>query len=339
MALTSHESIGPHFESESPVTRPPDRREVTLPRGFVESVGEELSHDFAGTRFFESSGPARLGARAFARRDEVHFAKGQFDPGSRGGRQMIGHEMAHLAQQHRRAVPTTHRAGAIAINDDPSLESEADRMGARAASAMHRPSARSLGSSPAGTSDSASAGGTAEATGATSAPVTSGGVAQMNGGGKGGSWKDWFKSKFSGPHHYDVWHPVMPEGSDSSDKVYSHLKKNPAPFVGPSSDEGSRLSIPLLGDVMSTSSPENRSVTNETMGNHLLSPGTVERTVESRNGMTGIRTVGDGTGLFPTMNNLMAHPLWGGMMAHSARLQLDPDYREAHERFRDQDHW
>ncbi len=44
---------------------------------------------------------AGLQARAFAERDNIYFALGQFDPASRPGRLLLGHELAHVWQQSR----------------------------------------------------------------------------------------------------------------------------------------------------------------------------------------------------------------------------------------------
>jgi hypothetical protein len=56
-----------------------------------------------------------------------------YDPGSQAGRELIGHEVAHVVQQAegRATAPTQGKGGAL--QDDPGLEREADEQGARAA--------------------------------------------------------------------------------------------------------------------------------------------------------------------------------------------------------------
>ena len=89
--------------------------------------------DFGGVRVHEGSGQASaIGAQAFAQGNDVHFAPGQYDPGSQGGRELIGHELTHVVQQREGRVATPQAKGAP-INADTSLESEADTMGAAAA--------------------------------------------------------------------------------------------------------------------------------------------------------------------------------------------------------------
>ncbi len=74
---------------------------------------------------YNSSKPAQLNALAYAQGRDIHVAPGQ--------EQHLPHEAWHIAQQAQgRVQPTTQMAGGVAVNDDASLESEADTMGARA---------------------------------------------------------------------------------------------------------------------------------------------------------------------------------------------------------------
>jgi hypothetical protein len=73
----------------------------------------------------DSPAPAQVGAQAFADGNEIHLAPGQD--------RHLPHEAWHVVQQAKgRVRPTTKLHGAM-INNDPSLEAEADKMGARAA--------------------------------------------------------------------------------------------------------------------------------------------------------------------------------------------------------------
>src|SRR5690606_29890951 len=60
-------------------------------------------------------------------------APGRFDPSSSSGQELLGHELAHVVQQSQGGVSATGQANGVALNDDSSLESQADSMGARAA--------------------------------------------------------------------------------------------------------------------------------------------------------------------------------------------------------------
>jgi hypothetical protein len=61
-------------------------------------------------------------ARAFTTGTDVYFAQGQFNPGTREGRQLLGHELTHVAQQ--RGTPTS---GPLRVSQPgESLEQEAE---------------------------------------------------------------------------------------------------------------------------------------------------------------------------------------------------------------------
>ena len=73
---------------------------------------------------YNSAQPAAMHAHAFAQGTDIHLAPGQH--------QHLPHEAWHVAQQKQgRVRPTTQLKG-ISINDDSSLEQEADQMGQRA---------------------------------------------------------------------------------------------------------------------------------------------------------------------------------------------------------------
>lgn len=75
---------------------------------------------------YNSSQPAQLNAHAYAQGSEIHVAAGQ--------EQHLPHEAWHLVQQAQgRVKPTLQMKADTAINDDASLEHEADVMGAKAA--------------------------------------------------------------------------------------------------------------------------------------------------------------------------------------------------------------
>ncbi len=94
-----------------------------------------LGEDFSDVRVHVDGQAADMGALAFTAGDDIHFAPGRYDPSSRGGRELLGHELAHVAQQRqgRASAAHAHFFGA-AVNRDPDLEREADELGAKAAS-------------------------------------------------------------------------------------------------------------------------------------------------------------------------------------------------------------
>ena len=81
----------------------------------------------------DSPTPQEVGALAYTQGHDIHFAPGQFKPDTQAGRQLIGHELAHVEQQDAGRVQPTTEIGGMPVNDNPGLESEADQIGAKAA--------------------------------------------------------------------------------------------------------------------------------------------------------------------------------------------------------------
>jgi len=82
---------------------------------------------------YNSPKPAQLSALAYAQGTDIHVAPGQ--------QKHLPHEAWHIAQQSQgRVTPTTQVKG-VAINDNSSLEREADVMGAKAATVQTKASA------------------------------------------------------------------------------------------------------------------------------------------------------------------------------------------------------
>jgi len=90
--------------------------------------------DFSAIRVHAESQAARtIGARAFARGRALHFAPGEYEPTTAAGRELIGHELAHVVQQSAGRVSTSLQGAGRGVVDDQALEREADEAGARAA--------------------------------------------------------------------------------------------------------------------------------------------------------------------------------------------------------------
>ncbi len=74
---------------------------------------------------YNSEQPAQLNAHAYAQGSDIHVAPGQ--------ERHLPHEAWHVVQQAQgRVRATTQMKGAVLVNDDVSLETEADVMGAQA---------------------------------------------------------------------------------------------------------------------------------------------------------------------------------------------------------------
>ncbi|MDM5179162.1 DUF4157 domain-containing protein [Massilia sp. DJPM01] len=85
---------------------------------------------------YNSAKPAQLQAHAYAQGSEIHLGAGQ--------ERHLPHEAWHVVQQAQGRVRPTLQMKAGAVNDDPSLEKEADMMGEKAAQFEGGHSARNL---------------------------------------------------------------------------------------------------------------------------------------------------------------------------------------------------
>jgi hypothetical protein len=104
-----------------------------LDAGVRAGMERSFGADFGAVRVHEGPHVADAGALAYARGADLHFAPGQYAPESDRGRELIGHELAHVVQQAQGRVGATAQAKGAQLNDDASLEREADELGSRAA--------------------------------------------------------------------------------------------------------------------------------------------------------------------------------------------------------------
>jgi hypothetical protein len=104
-----------------------------LPDDVRGKMEQAFGADFSGVRVRESDEAAAVGALAFTRGSEITFAPGQLDLHGQAGQELLGHELAHVVQQAGGRVAATTQHKGVAVNDDASLEREADEAGARAA--------------------------------------------------------------------------------------------------------------------------------------------------------------------------------------------------------------
>jgi hypothetical protein len=93
-----------------------------------------FGQDFSDVKIHaNSSQSTEMGALAHAQGNEIHFAPGQYNPSSQSGQELLGHELTHVVQQREGRVQPTTSVGGAAVNDDKSLEKEADELGSAAA--------------------------------------------------------------------------------------------------------------------------------------------------------------------------------------------------------------
>ena len=75
----------------------------SLEPGLQESMGQAIGADFSRVRIHTDSQSDQLNqsiqAKAFTTGQDVFFRQGEYQPGSRGGQELIAHELTHVVQQ------------------------------------------------------------------------------------------------------------------------------------------------------------------------------------------------------------------------------------------------
>jgi Domain of unknown function (DUF4157) len=96
-----------------------------LPGPLRQGVEALSGMDLSDVRVHRNSDrPATVQALAYAQGNDVHLGPGQ--------EQHLPHEAWHVVQQRQGRVQPTFQMQGMAVNDDASLEAEADHMGAKA---------------------------------------------------------------------------------------------------------------------------------------------------------------------------------------------------------------
>ncbi len=110
------------------------KKNESLPEDLQENMENSFGQDFTNVNIQKNSQEAvDLNARAFTKGDSVHFAPGEFNPNSEKGKNLVGHEFAHVTQQRSGVVkPTSVMGKGLILNDDKELEREADIFGEKA---------------------------------------------------------------------------------------------------------------------------------------------------------------------------------------------------------------
>lgn len=106
-----------------------------LPEQLRPQLERLVGADLSGVRVHVGPQAARIGAVAFTTGSNIFFAPGQYQPQTAIGRQLLGHELAHVVQQRQGRVQ--NRTGApMAVVQNQTLELEADRLGQRVAALL-----------------------------------------------------------------------------------------------------------------------------------------------------------------------------------------------------------
>ncbi|MFP4362043.1 MAG: DUF4157 domain-containing protein [Alphaproteobacteria bacterium] len=111
-----------------------------LPDELRAQMEQAFGTGFADVRVHVGPQAGSIGALAFTVGSDLYFAPGQYTPATERGRQLIGHELAHVVQQRQGRVMTPAGDGLVVVHD-PVLEAEAERRGQMAARPSPRPPA------------------------------------------------------------------------------------------------------------------------------------------------------------------------------------------------------
>ncbi len=98
-----------------------------IPSDVQKEMEFKFNADFSNVRIHEGIEAEAIGALAFTSGTNLHFARGKYQPHTRAGLKLLGHELTHVIQQQGNRVP--RNGDGIAIVDDPILENKAERMG------------------------------------------------------------------------------------------------------------------------------------------------------------------------------------------------------------------
>jgi len=103
----------------SPTAQGPSRG-APLPSSLCHEMEIRLSQSFDDVRVFQGTHVLGVGATAYTTGTEIHFAPGRYQPGTGAGRDLIAHELAHVAQQGQPGGPATLANEVAAVSDETS---------------------------------------------------------------------------------------------------------------------------------------------------------------------------------------------------------------------------
>lgn len=90
-------------------------------------MGQVMGADFSGVRVHTDARADQLNravnSRAFTTKQDLFFKQGEYQPGSRGGQELIAHELTHVVQQNGGAVqPTSNSPQILLKNENTAIQ-------------------------------------------------------------------------------------------------------------------------------------------------------------------------------------------------------------------------
>lgn len=95
-----------------------------IPRAIAQEFEQKTGYSSANIRVKESDMPDLFGAKAATQGNEIHFPRGQYQPGTAEGKRILKHEMRHTIQQTRNEVAANVDG---VMNVEKGKEAEADK--------------------------------------------------------------------------------------------------------------------------------------------------------------------------------------------------------------------
>lgn len=96
-----------------------------LDPGLQQSMGQAMGADFSGVRVHTNAQSDQLNqsiqARAFTTGQDVFFRDGAYQPRSRGGQELIAHELTHIVQQDKETVQRIQKSSPNLLDPNMSL--------------------------------------------------------------------------------------------------------------------------------------------------------------------------------------------------------------------------
>jgi len=95
---------------------------ASMPNDVQAKMENSFGTSFSNVNIHQNDNSAvRMGALAFARGNNVHFAPGQYSPNTSKGQELLGHELSHVVQQRSGRVKPTTQGKGIPVNDSPCI--------------------------------------------------------------------------------------------------------------------------------------------------------------------------------------------------------------------------
>jgi hypothetical protein len=126
--MTLRMNAGRSIGADKTTPRPRSARGVPLPEDLRRAAERLFGRDLSDVRLHVMPAASRARAQAYTIGPHIYLAPGRGDPDSEQGRQLLGHELAHVIQQREGRVRNCFGYG-LAVVRDADLEAEADRMG------------------------------------------------------------------------------------------------------------------------------------------------------------------------------------------------------------------